>query len=153
MSAAAILTALKTILPVGTPVASASVFIEAGPDANTATWPVLLLEIPLEKRKRTAIRAKASCMTVVALYLDRWESGPGGRTVEQIKADARAALTQMVANLDANPQLLVAGTANCNIAGDEIDVRIDGVIKDQLLGFPVIQGSLTIKVDDLWQAV
>ncbi len=146
MSAQSVMTALATILPAGTTIAQT--VVEKGINAVSGPYPALIVNCPHTDRARVAVRAKKETHQVHVLYLDRWEDST--RTLEQILTDTRTAITQMVANVDANPTLKIAGVANCIIAGDKMSVSVDGPVRDDALGFPLITAELVIEVEDLW---
>lgn len=141
MSAESTLTALSTILPVSTTVATT--LIETELDAMAAAFPALLLFCPRTEETRKGAGLKGEIHTIHVQYLDRWESST--RTVAQLTTDARTALNQMKANVRADHTL---GAAVLQ-AGDRMETEIQGVLQD-LGPFPLFSATLVLEIWDKW---
>ena len=138
------LAVLAAILPAGTAVAPGSVVIQKGLQAATAAWPALILNAPRVKDRRSAIgiggATRQASFEVHGMYLDRWESGT--RALEQILGDANAALQRMKHNVLVNPSLGYDSV----IAGDDVEIAVDGPVHDPGLGFTLVTGEIVISI-------
>lgn len=146
MSEDAVLSALRVVLPVDTTVAAGSVYIRQGVTPKAASWPVLLLSVPLAEEEQQTMGGPGmgSYQTIHvahALYMDQWIEGP--RTFEEIEADAAAQLQIMQGNVRLNPQLIVDGVAHC-MEVRKIQRRAPVPPDSAQTGFPVIQAELVI---------
>lgn len=146
MSATTVMSALSSILPAST--AIASTYVEAGVEVENGSWPVIVLSCPATKEVRAGTGRKKEHHQIVVQYLDRWETST--RTLAQLTTDARTALEQMKANVRANHTLTVNGSPNALLAGDTMDTQINGPIEAKTYPFPLFSAALHIDVDDLW---
>lgn len=137
-----VLTALQTILPTGTTIAT--VIVKKGFTALGSVFPVLVLDVAQANRRTVELQAKQAFFTVQCIYFDVWVSST--RSLEQAQQDAMDALNNAAVNVENNQTLTVAGTDNCLRAGGNMQVQIDGAVHDMGLGFPMVTGRLLIDV-------
>lgn len=149
MSADAVMSALKTILPTGTTVAD--VLIRKGVSALVGAFPALILNCPQTDGQFVTIRGYQETHVIHGLYLDNPNSST--RSLEAMLTTARSNLETMRANVHANKTLNVAGTDNCVLAGQKIQMLEDGPVTHEELGFPLVQAEITIEVLDFIIAV
>ncbi len=149
MSAETTLTAMASVLPTA---AIQQTLVEAALDTLSGATPALILFCPETVEEKHATGKRREIHTVVALYLDRWDSNT--RTAQELAADARANLGGMKANLRANRTLTVSGTDHALSAGEHIKTQRLGILEDvegQRLPFPMYAAVLTIEqIADLW---
>lgn len=132
--------ALQTILPVGTTVAST--YVEKGVDTVNGSWPALVIQCPKTDHDVVAIGPTyRATFHVKATYLDRWESST--RTFEQITADAKTAVFQMLRNVRATPTLGFIGTEATPQSSVEI---AEGPVQVEGLGFPLVAAIIDIEI-------
>lgn len=147
MSDAAVLAALKVILPTGTIVNPDSVFIQRGLGPTQAMSPTLTLSVPVSDDDEFTVGPTFQTTLVChVLYLDHWAEN--SRPYEDIMATAAEQLSIMRANLRANRWLTVDGTPNCWNIG-RIQRRVVGAVSKGELGFPSIRAEMFVWVLDL----
>lgn len=153
-----VMAALAAILPAGTPIDPASVYIEEGIDVTTGSFPALILTIPDDERVEETLGGTGSNgwrHTVACMVIDRWETS--SRTYEQLMQDTRAVLNTMVQNVSGNRSLSVTGVPNTQdgdnaiYAGQRIRRRIHAPNMTSDFGFPVINAYLLIDVWGMWE--
>lgn len=135
------LTALSSIMPAGTTVDPANVYVERGLRELDGGWPCLILQCPETEHAVEAITlVYRATFHVQCHYLDRWESST--RSFEQLLADAKTACYQMLRNVRAQPTLDYVGTE----ATPSARVRVAAPVEVEGLGFPVVVGQIELDI-------